>query len=660
MAKPTKNNKIVVNPTIEKQANQRDLAGQIRVEDLLNNLHDGFVLVYKDNTIISWNKQMEELSGLQSHEAVGKSILEVFPGVMGQEIKGLMDSARKNISSCMMDAPYRTSKGREGYTSNRALPLSGPSGEHIGTLLIIKDITEKRRLEAEKEIVYNINRIVSSCFLSDIFRVIASHLKRVVDFDRMSIALLDESGQRFEVFALAQEYGDSEIKEGYTFLKKGSLIERVFSTGKPYIVKDTAKEEFWSDKVLHREGIRSRLGFPLECKGTIIGTINFAGRRPNNFSEKHFRILEQIAPQLAIAIENTKLFNATRESERKYRDLYDNAPDMYFTHDANGIILDCNQTGAEMLGYSKEELIGRPIFDIQTPRTQDIVKGLLPKSFRGLVVKGLELELLKKDSSKIDVSLNDSPIHDDSGKIVAIRSAYRDITARKKMEEQLIEMEKLASTGRLLANLADEINNPLGGILNYLYLLSMMITDEEQKRFLQLVMDGCNRIEAIVRHLLESHKHVFEEKVNLDVNLCIRNVVNLLESRIRLFGIDLVQELDASLPQIPCDPPQIEQVFMNIILNAIEAMPHGGTLRITASLKGDNVQIDFSDTGCGIPEEDIPRLFEPFFTTKRGTKTGLGLWLSHNIVKTFNGALQVKSEVGKGTTMSVLLPWAKT
>ncbi len=651
--------KVDFSPPKVKQPKLKALKSLLGSEALLNTLPDGLILIDKDYTIVNCSKRLEELLELPSKEALGKKISEVIPPDMWQGVKDIIDSTIGGQTTSPLDTSYKGFSGKENYIRTRVIPLSDSAGRHIGDWIVLTDITEKKNLEIEREIISSINRMVSSCFLTDIFKIIASQLRRLIDFDRMSIALLDQSGQRFEVFALAQEYGDSKIKEGFTFLKKRSLIEKVFSSSKPYIVKDTIRGEFWSDKVLLKEGIRSRLGFPLECKGMLIGTINFASKKPNNFSQEHFRILEQITPQLAIAIENTRLFNTLKESEKKYKDLYNNAPDMYFTHDEGGIILDCNQMGAELLGYQKEELIGKPIFDILTSKAQDIIRTLLPKRFRGLTVKGLELELVKKDGEKIDVSLNDSPIHDDAGRIVAIRSAYRDITARKRVEEQLIEMEKLASVGRLVASVAHEINNPLEGILNYLHLLSLKTPGEEQKRLLELVIYGCNRIATIVKRLLESHQQAFEEKINMEVNLCLRNVINLLESRMRLSNIDPIQELDVNLPQISCDPTQIEQVFINVIINAMDAMPHGGTLKVSTSLKGDNVQIDFMDTGCGIPDKDIPKLFEPFYSTKKGEGTGLGLWVSYNIVKAHNGSFRIESKVGKGTTMTILLPWAE-
>lgn len=636
----------------------RELEEQRRkFEDVVNTLYDGLVVLEKDYRIAYWNRKMEEISGVSRQEVLGKNIQEVYPQLMGQDLRSLIDSAAQGELSTAENVPYITLRGREGYTSSRFFSLRDGNGNTAGIVGVIADTTERKRLESEKEIVYNINKVVSSSFLTDVFKAVSSELKNVINFDRISIALVGEDGHRFEVFALNTDYKETGIKEGYSFLREGSLLERVYTTGRPYIVEDTVKKEFWSDDILLKEGIRSRLGYPLEYKGSIVGTINFASKRPGNFSERHFRILSQIAPQLAIAIENIRLFVKIRESEKKYKDLYDNAPDIYLTHDSQGVILDCNQSGVKMLGYNhKEELVGKPIFDFQPPEFREANMALLPKRFSGLHIEGLELQLIKKDGSLMDVSLNDNPIYDDKGNIVAIRCVYRDITTKKRLEEQLISMEKLASTGRLVASVAHEINNPLAGIINYLHLHSEETKEEEKKKYLGLAIKGCNRIAGIVKKLLESHQQVFEGRVSQDVNLSIRNVVNFLESKLRLSNINLIQELDASLPHVYCDPYQLEQVFTNLIINAADAMPGGGTLRVKTGVTKDWVTIDFSDTGWGIPEKDLGKIFEPFFSTKGGAGTGLGLWVSYNIIRAHKGTIEVKSREGEGTTISIQLP----
>ncbi|OHB87269.1 MAG: hypothetical protein A3D13_08505 [Planctomycetes bacterium RIFCSPHIGHO2_02_FULL_40_12] len=535
-------------------------------------------------------------------------------------------------------------------------PIKDDHGNITHVLELVQDITKMWQMEHQKEIVYNINKIITSGLMSDMFKSISNELKRIIEFDRISIALLDEKTQNFEVVAVDKSYDCTTINEGDWFPTKGSLLEQVTFTGKPFIVRDTSKSTFWSDQLLLKDGVKSRLGFPLEYKGSIIGTINLGSTKENNFSKKHFTILEQIAMQLAIAIENTRLFAKTKESEKGYKDLYDNAPDIYVTNDENGIIINCNQTGTEILGYKKEELIGRHIFEFQTEKNRNVMKKLLPKRLSGQLVKGLELQLVKKDGSIIDVSLNDNHIYDDSGRIIAIRSVYRDITAKKSLESQLLEVEKLASTGRVVASVAHEINNPLEGIINYLQLLLERTDDCEKRKYVELVMEGIYRIAGIVRRLLDSNLNILEEEGDHNINYHIQSVVNLLQKKLSQEKITVKQIFDKKIPKVRCHPNQLEQVFTNLILNSVDSMPDGGIINITTQVKDEQLQIEFTDNGCGIPEKDLTNIFEPFFSTKKGTGTGLGLWICYNIIIGHAGKINVKSSLDLGTTFQIILP----
>lgn len=631
--------------------------GPVMLEEIIASINDGLFVLDKDYKVIYWNKKMEEISGLSRHRVMNYVIFGLLPHLIKQKADLLIKAAMGGETAFVENVPYITPQGGQGFTSDKYFPLRDHDNQIIGVVGVVEERTEKRRTESEKEIIYNINKIVSSSLVGDIFKALSTELRVVIDFDRISVALLDEEKHNFEIFALTTDYDHTEIKEGDYFLRKGSLLERVFSTGMPYIVEDTKQSEFWSDYVLLKEGIRSRLAFPLKYKGVVIGSINFGSIKVNNFSERHFDILEQIAPQIAIAIENTRLFAKTKESERKYRDLYDNAPDMYITSNENGIILDCNETGAKMLGYTKEELIGKSIFRFQTEKTRNVMRNLMHERFSGVQVKGLELQLLKKDGMPIDVSLNDNYIYDTNGKIVAIRSVYRNIAERKKLERQLLEVEKLASTGRLVACVAHEINNPLEGIINYLDLLSREFNNGDEKRvYVDLIREGFNRIANIVKQLLESHRSAPEEKTKSDGNVLIKNVLKLLENKLSQNNVSTILALTSNSQLINCNPKQLEQVFVNVILNAVDAMPSGGTLTVKTWVANGNFQVEVSDTGCGIAEKDIPNIFEPFFSTKKGSGTGLGLWVSYNIITAHNGRIDVKSQEEKGTTISICLP----
>ncbi|KHE92253.1 MAG: PAS domain S-box protein [Candidatus Scalindua rubra] len=551
-------------------------------------------------------------------------------------------------------------KNEKKYYHFIGSPIKNDQGEITHVLELVQDITKMWQMEHQKEIVYNINKIITSGLMSDMFRSISNELKRIIEFDRISISFFDEKTERFEVLAVDKSYDYTSINEGDWFPREGSLLEQVTFTGSPFIVKDTSKSTFWSDQTLLKEGVKSRLGFPLEYKGSIIGTINLGSFKLNNFSKNHFTILEQIAMQLAIAIENARLFAETKASEKRYKDLYDNEPDIYITNDENGNIINCNETGAKILGYSTEELIGRHIFEFQTERNRDMMEKLLPKRLSGQLVKGLELQLVKKDGLVIDVSLNDNHICDDSGKIIAIRSVYRDITAKKSLESQLLEAEKLASTGRVVASVAHEINNPLEGIINYLQLLlERMEGQDEKRKYVELVMEGIYRIAGIVRRLLDSNLNILEEEGDHDINLHIRNVVTLLQNQLSRNKITIKHSSDEKILKVRCYPNQLEQVFTNLILNSADSMLHGGSINITTQVKENELQIGFTDNGCGIPEKNLTNIFEPFFSTKKGTGTGLGLWICYNIVTEHSGRISVRSKLNVGTTFNITLPFKK-
>ena len=199
--------------------------------------------------------------------------------------------------------------------------------------------------------------------IREVFPNICDELKKVISFDRACLIISNEQGQWFQVFALTKTYNFSEINEGGSFPLSGSLLEEVVKTGEPVIANNTGKGRFWTDNVLLKEGIHSRLGFPLTYKGKVLGAITFGSEKTNSFNEHSYYYLWQIAPQLAIALENTKLFSRIKASEERYKTLFNNAADSMMMLDLNGKILTINQREEEIIGYKMEELIGKYIYD---------------------------------------------------------------------------------------------------------------------------------------------------------------------------------------------------------------------------------------------------------------------------------------------------------
>lgn len=228
----------------------------------------------------------------------------------------------------------------------------------------------------------------------------------------------------------------------------------------------------------------------------------------------------------------------------------------------------------------------------------------------------------------------------------------------KEVHSQLIHSERLAATGRLAGSIAHEINNPLQAIESFVSSVINNIEDKESQNveYLKLAQEGINRIAIIVKQLLTFHRPRGEAKRLEDINSIIKKTISLTKNQLSLNKIRVVEEFSPDLPMLKISSQQIHQVLLNFILNAQDAMPRGGELRIKTAKNEENVYIEISDTGVGIPAECIGRIFEPFFTTKKEKGTGLGLSISYGIIKSHKGDIQVKSKEREGTIFTIKLP----
>jgi signal transduction histidine kinase len=272
-----------------------------------------------------------------------------------------------------------------------------------------------------------------------------------------------------------------------------------------------------------------------------------------------------------------------------------------------------------------------------------------------------EVEVLTKTGETRTAMVSVSPLFGMEAGIQGVLGIARDITATKKLEQQIRNSEKLASVGMLAAGVAHEINNPLGGILNCLYNLRRgTLSREREEEYLLSMEDGLRRVQKIVRQLLEFSQQHEPELSATDLNAVVERVLLLTDHTFTANRIRLEKRLSPDLPTLMVDRHMIEQVLMNLILNAVQAVKAGGTISIRTLTADERCMIEVQDTGCGIPPQVLPRIFDPFFTTKStGEGTGLGLSVSLGIVQRHGGQLLVESEVGRGSVFTVCLPTAK-
>ncbi|MDX6446944.1 MAG: two-component system, cell cycle sensor histidine kinase and response regulator CckA [Blastocatellia bacterium] len=360
-----------------------------------------------------------------------------------------------------------------------------------------------------------------------------------------------------------------------------------------------------------------------------------------------------------------------RESEERYRDTVENARDIIYTHDLRGNYTSVNKAGEQITGYTREEARTMNVSQTVAPEFLDKARQMLGRKLNENEETVYDLEIIAKDGRRIAVEVNTRLIYRD-GVAVGVEGIARDITERKHLEAQLRQSQKMEAVGRLAGGIAHDFNNLLTVINGYSELALQQLQPEDTlTRNLEEIKRAGNRAGSLTRQLLAfSRKQVLQPKV-LDLNVLISDLEKMLR---RVIGedVDLRTVLKPKLGRVDADPGQIEQVIMNLVVNARDAMPDGGQLTIETEnaylteeyarqhitgKPGPYVMVAVSDNGSGMNDETKARLFEPFFTTKdQGKGTGLGLSTVYGIVKQSMGYIWVYSEVGLGTTFRVYLP----
>jgi PAS domain S-box-containing protein len=349
-----------------------------------------------------------------------------------------------------------------------------------------------------------------------------------------------------------------------------------------------------------------------------------------------------------------------KESEEKYRESINFANDAIFTLDINTVqIIDSNKKAEAISGYSKAELCKLKVWDMYP--VQD--KPRLEKLWMQVKEEGSgtlhDINHKKKDGNITPTDISASVIEYGNRKFIQYISS--NITERKRLEQQLVRTERLAAIGELAAEVAHEINNPLGGLQNFAKMVAKEPANVQQtKEFTALIQEGLKRIEVIVKRLTTFSKpHVLNMAYH-DLNNIIESSLIFMEYRMENEKISLQKKLASKLPKVYVDFDNISQVIINLMANALDSMPDGGKLLIESKLCKNHdscVQFSLTDTGYGIKKDGVDEIFNPFFTTKGKDKgIGIGLAISKRIIADHDGKIRVASSSGEGTTFTVCLP----
>ncbi|MDA3895682.1 MAG: response regulator [Desulfobacteraceae bacterium] len=371
--------------------------------------------------------------------------------------------------------------------------------------------------------------------------------------------------------------------------------------------------------------------------------------------------------------ERRKALRELKDSETRFQDLYDNAPDMYVSvapHTAK--IIQCNLTLANHLGYTKEEIIGCQIFDMYHPDCMEKVIEVFDLFQQSGSVSNAELQLKRKDGSKIDVSLNVSSVHDDQGNLLHSRSSWRDISDQKKLEGQLRQLQKMEAIGTLAGGIAHDFNNILSSIIGY---TELAVDDAQQgsrqREHLTEVVNAGRRATELVKQILTFARQKELALTPVKVKTVVNEVLKFLRASLPS-TIDIRTDLQAD-SVVMADATQIHQIIMNICTNAGHAMKeNGGVLKISLVDEildsdftshhsivspGNYVKMTVADSGHGVPADKLVKIFDPYFTTKAiGEGTGMGLSVVLGIIQSHHGTIIVDSTPEVGTTFNIYLP----
>jgi PAS domain S-box-containing protein len=334
--------------------------------------------------------------------------------------------------------------------------------------------------------------------------------------------------------------------------------------------------------------------------------------------------------------------------------------DVIVSKDLNGIITSWNGAATRVFGYSPEEIIGTSILRLIPEHLHSDEKTIIENIRAGRRIEHFETVRLAKDGRLLDVSLTVSPIKDAAGQVIGASKILRDISGRRRLEQSLLQSEKIAATARMAATIAHEINNPLEAVTNLLYLLRAKITDDEGRRFLATAEDELARVAHIAKQTLGYYRENAAATL-ASLSEIAEHALTIYEPRCLAAGIT-IRKLFECRTETVLRRGEMMQVISNLIANSINAMPAGGTLSVSvseATSTGDGVVLTVEDDGIGIAPKDLPKVFDAFFTTRDTVGTGIGLFVAKQFVEAHGGRISIESireSDRHGTTVRVFLP----
>lgn len=611
----------------EKRAAEQALKeAQERFEDIFDSSKDAIGYVSLDGTFVLANEAFSKLTGYSKQELLTKSYRDLTPPEH-RELQAAMNAdVLKTGVPKEYEKEYVRKDGSRVPISLTVFAVRGDNGKPAGLAAIVKDVTERKQAE---QALYESQRQLATLIGNlpgYVYRCQNDHdrtLQYISEgvFDLTGYTVDEYVAQRFFTYGEKTHPGDNERVR---YEVQAALEEhRPFELTYRILTKSGEVKWVWE----RGEGIYAQDGSLSYLEGFVTDVT-----------------------------ERKRAEHLLRQSEERYRRLIAVSPYAILVNRGDRIIFANNQAIKLFGAVKAEEILKKSPMDLFHADDRDIVRERIHERFEGRAqAPMLEEKIETLDGRVVDVEVSGARFVDEEGPAMLIM--LRDVSERKRLQEQLRRTERVAELGTLASGMAHEIGTPMNVILGRAEYLMDRVTEEPIKRGLQTIITQVERITRVMNQLLSFARRKAPERVPLDLRKVIEDGMEMFQERLARNKIRVELRVADPCPMVPADADQMSQVLLNLIMNAIHAMPEGGTLGVGLEPEHPMVKLIIADTGHGMPPEVIRKIYDPFFTTKEfGKGTGLGLTVVKGIIEEHQGSIAVESKEGKGTRFTVLLP----
>ena len=512
----------------------------------------------------------------------------------------------------------------------------------------------KRKIEQLLSLQKISKKTTSTLSLKKLLNIIVANTLKITKASTCSVLLLDGDDNCLKIVS---QKGYRKADADTFKLKVGEgIVGWVARHGIPLLVKNVDKEPRYVELV---KGIKSELAVPLIGEKQVLGVLNVDSYEECAFSQDDLELLMIFAGHTATLIENARLYEEVIKERNFAENILESSPNCVLTVDCAGYVSSINRKTEEIFGFTRTDVVGRKVASV----FQDCVVNIVEEALNNLaVVDNREVRLEQDDGTHLTLGASSSLLKGHDGRVNGVIILMRDLTEAKKAEEMIRRMDRLTSLGELSAGLAHEIRNPLASINFNVQMLSKMLDmDEKIQPIVSDTLTGITRIKRLVKGIHDFAKPGIPALRSGCISDVIMDSISLLDSQLKKKKIGIQIDLDETVSPIIFDPLKIQQVFINLLINAIDALPSGGMISIASAIEGDAVKngsllaVSVADNGSGIPPENISKIFDPFFTTKP-EGTGLGLSITHKILEQHHVTIDIESVAERGTTFILRFP----